>query len=149
MSNASIAYVSDISEISNSLEKTIASNSIRCVNNSTESVFDAKMSKKISIKDYLLRIIKYTEIELSTLKYAIMILQKYCLKASVMLLEKNIFKLIFICIIVSLKVNEDCIFSDKDFSLIGGFSLKTLALLELELLETLDYKVAFLELYLN
>lgn len=131
-----------IEQIAINLEEVIIFN-IRNKNTLiTKTVFDAKGFKEVSIKEYIQRVVTHSEMEVNTLKYAILLLKKYCAKNNFYLLKDNCFKLILACVIVALKVHEDCIFTDKDMALIGGISLVSLIKIESEILESFDYKVA-------
>lgn len=132
-----------IADIVRSLENKLCLNSSLALVNDSKSLFDAKIRGDVSIEAYLKRIVEYTQIEAYTIKYAIKLLERYCEKKSCLLQRKNCFKLLFTCILVSLKLNEDYIFTDKDMASIGGLKLKMLIELEAELLDGLDYKVAF------
>lgn len=132
-----------IEEISLRLEHIIATNQHleRQISN-----FDTKLTREVPIRDYLLRILKYTDIESSTLLYGIVLLKKFCAKASLKMDKKNIIKLLLISISISLKLHEDNIYPDKDMAKIGGISISNLILLEAEFLEVLEYKIAFLKI---
>lgn len=140
----SIVHATLIEDISRKLEKVIALNALIVNENVIESksVFDTKGIKEVSIKEYLQRIVKSTDMEKNTLKYALKLLKNYCKRNNFLLLKGNCFKLIFACCLVSIKIHEDIIYSDKDMALIGGIGLPSLIKIEYELLESFDYKVA-------
>lgn len=131
-----------LSTIALKLGNLMLQNSALIVDNEyIKSNFDGTPKNGISFEMYLQRIVDFTQMEISTLFYATKLLEKYCFKKSFILLHVNSFKLIFVCLIVSLKMNEDCIFRDKDMCKIGGISLKSFIYLETEFLEGLEYNL--------
>lgn len=104
-----------INKIAFKLEQLIASNSSKKTNSALKSNFDAIITKEITVKKYLQRIMKYTEAEIASLEYALLILNKFCSKTSFLLVKSNWPILLFICIAVSIKFNEDHVLCDKDF----------------------------------
>lgn len=145
MSNPISPYhVIVMSSIARHLENQMNSNNCLALEMEAKSCFDAKVRGDVTLEMYLRRIVESTQMETSTLKYALRLLEVYCEKTSLILLRKNCHKLLLVCCFISLKINEDYIYSDKDFASFGGIKIKTLMELEKEFLESLDYKVAFL-----
>lgn len=139
---------STLSSYSNYLEDVIAYNSNINVNKElNKTSFDAAISIHITLDVYLQRIVKLAEVEVATLICAISYMRKFCEEKKIYLLQDNCYLLMFISIVVSLKMNEDCIYSDKDLAKMGGISHKKLILLETYLLEAIDYKLFCSQLY--
>lgn len=106
-----------------------------------ESIYDASNYSHISIKSYMTRVINKCEMELGTFIYAIKLLNKFCFKTKFHLTEKNCYKLIFVCMLEALKMNEDFIFSDEEMARFGCLKLSYMIALEDTFLKALDYDV--------
>lgn len=133
-----------IEESVKTLENQIYVNSLIQSQSNYTDVFDTKGNSEVSTIEYLKRIFVSTEIEINTFKFALELLNKFCLKKKFFLLKKNYLKLLLTCCVVALKIHEDCIFLDKDYALYGGIRIASFLKLEYELLESLDYQVAFI-----
>ena len=96
---------------------------------------------KISIFDYLLRIQKYSEIENSTLIFALIYLDRILVKKEIKLSKYNIHRLLFTSILISMKINEDCINKNLYYSKIAGVPVKELITLENEFLKIIDFEL--------
>lgn len=130
--------------ISNILEKyIIVSNNIKIKRSSKElSLFDIFYNDEIpevSIYKYLQRIILYSNIEENTLVLSLIYIDRLCNK-KVPVNKYTIHKLLFTCILIALKVNEDCFYKNNYYSEISGIPLKELNLLEYNLLVLLDFQ---------
>lgn len=106
-----------------------------------KSAFDSSINSDIPLSIYLKKIIKLADVEISTFHYAIVLLQKFCATTKVFLTKDNCNMLVFTCIFIALKMNEDAIFRDIELAKIGRMSIRRLVKLESELLKALDYKV--------
>ena len=100
--------------------------------------FSSKKKPKISISDYLHRIIEYTNIENSTLIISLIYLDRIC-QNDILLTEYNIHRLLFICIISSIKYNEDIIYENNYYCQVVGVSIKEFNKIESEFLTLIDY----------
>lgn len=118
----------------------------------SKSRFDCSAKVKLSIKKYIIRLIKYTEAEDETLVHALALIDKICLK-EIYLSERNIYKLFLVSLIVSLKILEDEVYTDKHYASAGGISVKEYSEIEADFLALLDYKVQIdsktLKIYFN
>lgn len=106
--------------------------------------FCLKTIPSISLFDYLSRINKYTNLDISTLISALIYIDRFCCNANIILNEYNIHTILFISIYVSIKFHEDISCKDDYFAKIGGLSLEEISKLSLIFICVLDYK-----LYIN
>lgn len=104
------------------------------------SIFDSKKAH-IHFDDYVERLVKHTEIEANTLLYCLILVDLFHERSKVAISEENKHKIFLVSLITSLKFLEDVIYSDKELAVIAGISTKSIAILENEFLECLDYKV--------
>ena len=109
-----------------------------------KSIFFSTEIPSISIKDYLYRIHKYTEVEYNTLILALIYIDKICEKASIILSEFNIHLILFTSIIIAIKYNEDLYYDNKYYAKIAGITPKELQKMESEFLRMIKF-----ELYIN
>ena len=84
----------------------------------------------ISTKNYLFRIVNYTEIEDNTIIIALIYIDRICEIAKIMLNPYNIHKIIFTAILLAIKYNEDIIFNFEYYSKVAGISIKEMQILE-------------------
>lgn len=107
----------------------------------TQTNFSTKKKPKISILNYLERIIKHTEVEGHTLILALTYLDKIAGLKEVHLTENNIHRFLLISIVVSIKYNEDDYLDNKVYAQVGGIKLEELNKLEIDFLELIDWKL--------
>ena len=129
--------------ISNILEKYInISKNIKMKISKEFSLFEVFYNyeiPEISIYKYLQRIILYTNIEENTLVSSLIYIDRLCIK-NIPVNIYTIHKLLFSCILIALKVNEDCFYKNNYYSEISGIPLKELNQLEYNLLILLDFQ---------
>ena len=94
----------------------------------------------ISLYDYLLRIVKYTEIQESTLIIALIYIDKYSNRYHD-ISGHIIHKLLFAAIVLAIKYNEDEIYKNEYYASIAGVDVKELNAMESELLFKLNYEL--------
>ena len=95
-----------------------------------KSIFTSKFPPKISLGDFIRRIINYTKICKSTLIYALIYLDRICKYKNYILTDYNTHRLFFSAILLAIKYNEDCFNSNKFYSKICGIKLKDLNSME-------------------
>ena len=103
--------------------------------------FDCSSKITISIQNYIARLAKYTDAEESTLIHTLALIDRICLK-QVYLSERNIHKLFLAALIISLKLLEDEVYTDKHYANAGGITTVELSEIEADFLALLDYKVS-------
>ena len=102
------------------------------------SVFNCTLVPQISLYDYLSRIVKYTNIEKSTLIISLIYIDRIC-QRNFYINEHNIHKVLFASILVSIKYNEDDFYKNNYYSQIAGVSVKELFRMESDFLALIDF----------
>ena len=95
----------------------------------------------ISIKDYIKRFMKYTNMNISTLINAIIYMDNFCEKKKFILSLNNVYLLFLSACIISMKFNEDSNINYKKYAQIAGISLDILKNLEFSLLINLQFSL--------
>lgn len=103
--------------------------------------FSSNHIPKVSIKNYLQRIMNYTEVEESTLIIALIYIDRLNQLSKVILTPYNIHRLIFIAIFIAIKYNEDLTFNCDFYSQVSGISIKELQLIEIEFIYLIKFKL--------
>ena len=103
--------------------------------------FSANTIPNITIKDYLIRIQNYSEVEKSTLILSLILIDRMCRKSGVLLTHYNIHRILFSSLLVSIKYNEDSYFDNNFYSQIAGVKPNELKLLEYTFLEYNDFNI--------
>ena len=103
--------------------------------------FDLKKIPMISIQDYIYHIVKYTQIDDNTLIKALIYLDIFNRKNKYLISYFNVHKLILVAIVLAVKCNEGCCFTNKFYSKIGGISVKELKNLEIKFCKYINYRL--------
>ena len=103
--------------------------------------FSANTIPNISIKDYLIRIQNYSQMEKSTLILSLILIDKMCKKSNIALTIYNIHRILFSSVLISIKYNEDSYFDNTFYAQIAGIKPNELKLLEYKFLEFNDFNV--------
>ena len=106
----------------------------------SKMIFSSSTIPKISILEYLNRIVNYTKIEDSTLITSIIYLDSVT-QNGIYLTDYNIHTLLLICILIAIKMNEDNIYTNDYFAEVAGISLKKLNKIEHEFLNMNKFKL--------
>ena len=106
----------------------------------SKMIFSSNSIPKISILEYLNRIVNYTKIEDSTLITAIIYLDLVG-QNEIYLTDYNIHTLLLICILIAIKMNEDSIYTNDYYAQVAGISLKKLNKIEHEFLNMNKFKL--------
>ena len=106
----------------------------------SKMIFSSSNIPKISILEYLNRIVNYTKIEDSTLITSIIYLDSVT-QNGIYLTDYNIHTLLLICILIAIKMNEDDIYTNDYYAEVAGISLKKLNKLEHEFLNMNKFKL--------
>lgn len=131
-----------ISSISQKLEKIIENNNYYEYNNDEHNLlinaFNSKEFIDIPIYEFLTRIIMYFNCQDSSLIISLIYLDKLIMK-NININKYNIYQLLFTCLLISVKYNEDNIYKNNYYSEIIGITLEQLNLLEYNLYYLLDF----------
>ena len=103
--------------------------------------FMLKNIPSISIKDFLLRLIKYSKICESTLIIMLIYIDRICHRYNFKITYHNIYKLMIIAMVIAIKYNEDEIYPSDFYAKIGGISKNEMNNLEYEFVCMIDFKL--------
>ena len=103
--------------------------------------FLSKKNQSLSIKKYLLRLVKYTQVESSTLIAMLIYIDRLCEINDFTINSLHIYKIIFSSLVLAIKYNEEVIFDNKFFARIGGISLSEMNFLETVYLNLINFKL--------
>jgi hypothetical protein len=115
------------------------SNKIHNKNNNIK-IFYNKFIPEIQLSEYVLKIIELTKCEFNTLIYSLILIDKLYFKGFI-INEYNIYKLFYISIIISIKMNQDIIYDNKYYAKILGVEPKELLILETNFLTLLNFNI--------
>ncbi len=105
------------------------------------SIFNSKDFQYLSLKDFILYIQEFNELENYILIMAIIYLERFSKSSSIILTEYNIHKLLFTSILLSIKNYEDYYYDNYYYSKIIGIGNKELNQLEYSLLSILNFEL--------
>lgn len=108
--------------------------------NFSTSIFYSKKPPKIGLRDYLIRIVKYSGIQESTLIMSLILLDSIS-RTHISLSNLNIHRLLITAIVLSTKLNEDEIYKNDYYASLGGIKLELLNNMETELLNLFDWRL--------
>ena len=105
------------------------------------TIFYSKLIPEISIQSYLDRIIKYSNLETSTIIMTLIYIDRICEYNSLLITKHNVHRMLLSAMIVSIKVNEDDLFSNSFYAKVGGVSLQELNKLEQGFLSLIRFRL--------
>ena len=133
-----------IEAISSTLSRLVKETGNKPLKNKTQgAIFTCTIIPNISIYDYLKRIVKYTNVEQSTLIIALIYIDRIC-QNNYLINEHNIHKLLFTSILIAIKYNEDDFYKNEYYAQIAGVGVKELFRMEEEFLALISFT-----LYIN
>lgn len=101
----------------------------------------SKLIPALSLEKYLIRIIKYTEVENNILIVAYLYIIKLIKKENFILSINNIYRLLLGSVVLAKKVLEDLKYNNSYYCEIGGISLQEFNKIEFSLFVRLNYEV--------
>ena len=111
--------------------------------------FINKNIPSISVKDYILRLVKHSKINESTIIILLIYIDRICKINNFFLTYYNIHKLILAAFIIAIKYNEDNYYSMIIYSKIGGVTIAELNNLEIEFLKLIKFNLFIPEMLYN
>ena len=111
--------------------------------------FINKNIPSISVKDYILRLVKHSKINESTIIILLIYIDRICKINNFFLTYYNIHKLILAAFIIAIKYNEDNYYSMLIYSKIGGVTIAELNNLEIEFLKLIKFNLFIPEMLYN
>lgn len=144
--NEKVENLDLINAISNTLTTILEKNKQlknykEIVKEQSKMFFSANLIPNISIKDYLIRIQTYSQMEKSTLILSLILIDRMCKKSNIVITLYNIHRILFSSILISIKYNEDSYFDNMFYAQIAGVKLNELKMLEYKFLEYNDFNV--------
>ena len=104
-----------------------------------DNIFYLENLPPISLEKYVQHLVKYTQMNISTLILAVMYIDEFCEKYKYFLTSNNIYRLILISVFISLKYNEDIFINANAYASIAGVSVEDLKNLEFQMCVALDF----------
>ena len=111
------------------------------INNKNISLFLTDSIQTITINDYLQRLVKYTQVESSTLIAMLIYIDRLCELNNFIVNSYNVYKILFSSLIIAIKYNEDEYYDNKFYAKVGGLTLKEMNNLEINYLSLIDFKL--------
>ena len=106
---------------------------------SKDNLFYLDQLPDISLEDYILYLMKYTKINISTLILAVIYVDKFCDKFKYVLTLNNIHRIILISIFISIKYNEDKYINAKSYAQLAGVCVEDLLYLEYNMCVAMEF----------
>ncbi len=129
-----------INSISLSLNDIIQENKEKG-KNAKQDIFYLGFIPPISLSEYINHLMKYSNMDISTLIMAIIYIDRFCDKNKYYLTKNNIFRILLSTCLLSLKFNEDIIVNYKAYSEIAAVSVEDLKNLELNMYLKLHFSL--------
>lgn len=104
-----------------------------------DNIFYLEQTPSISLEKYIRHLVKYTQMNISTLILSVIYIDLFCEKYKFVLTLNNIYRLILISVFISLKYNEDTLINTKTYATIAGVSPEDLNNLEYQMCVALDF----------
>jgi hypothetical protein len=141
MSNENEYYIKKISKTLETLVVSTTKQQSTQTYINIHSIFYCNDIPPISLNDYLIRIQKYTNIELSTLICALIYVDRFTSIGNIKIDFNNIHKILFAAVLLSIKYNEDLVYTNEYYSLIAGIPLKEMNQIEYEFLNQINFNL--------
>ena len=104
-------------------------------------LFMLKKIPPISIKEFFIRLIKYSKISASTLIFILIYIDRLCQKYKFKINYFNIYKFILAAMVIAVKYNEDDFFSSRFYANLGGISKTEMNNLEYEFISMINFNL--------
>ena len=133
-----------INNISSVLFNIVYYNKTHKIYSEENDILYSKHIPKLSIEEFLIRVVKYSKIELSTLVYMYIYTMRLITRNDLILRYNNVYRVLLGACVISVKFNEDTKFPYKYYSKIGGMTVEELSAVEFSLFTKLNC-----ELFIN
>ena len=118
-----------------------------------DNVFYLEQIPPISLENYIQHLVKYTNMNISTLILSVIYIDKFCEKLKYILSFNNVYRLLLISVFISLKYNEDKMVNAKLYADIAGVCVEDLKMLEYLICTKLNFEFyvssEYYQLYFN
>jgi hypothetical protein len=104
-----------------------------------DNIFYLEDLPPISLEKFIQHLVKFTQMDISTLILAVIYMDEFCEKFKYILTLNNIYRLILISVFIGLKYNEDTYVNEKSYASIAGVSVEDLKYLEFQMCVALDF----------
>ena len=148
--NSQFYLINFIPKINKKIVKIITSTLCQLINdnfsnkihnkNNYIKIFYNKYIPEIKLSEFVSKIIELTKCEFNTIIYSLILIDKLYFKG-IIINEFNIYKLLYISIIISIKMNQDKIYNNKYYAKILGVEPKELLILETNFLILLNFDI--------
>lgn len=104
------------------------------------TIFHGLHPPNLSIKAYLQRIYKYTNVSSGCLVFSLLFIDRFMERnKSIMLTSRNVHRLVITAVVVSMKFLDDLYYNNAYYAKIGGIALAEMNALELEFLFRINF----------
>ena len=104
-----------------------------------KDLFYLQFIPSISLGNYIKRLVKYTKMDISSLILSIIYIDRFCEKYKYVLSFNNVYRLLLVSTLISIKFNEDIMVNAKTYSQIAGVQINDLNFLEYQMCIALDF----------
>ena len=139
-----ILLINTISELLKNIceeNKSIEVNNENITINKKIKLFMLKKIPSITIRDYLLRLSKYSKISESTLIFILIYIDRLCQKYKFKINYFNIYKLMLTSMVIAIKYNEDEFYSTEFYAKLGGITKVELNYMEYEFINLINFNL--------
>ena len=104
-----------------------------------KDMFYLQFIPSISLGNYIKRLVKYTKMDISSLILSVIYIDRFCEKYKYVLSFNNVYRLLLVSTLISIKFNEDIMVNAKTYSQIAGVQINDLNFLEFQMCIALDF----------
>ena len=105
----------------------------------SRDIFYLQFVPSISLGNYIKRLVKYTKMDISSLILSIIYIDRFCEKYKYVLSFNNVYRLLLVSTLISIKFNEDIMVNAKTYSQIAGVQINDLNFMEFQMCIALDF----------
>ena len=143
-STTDIKIISNVADLLKNIceeNNSIEINNKNIAINKKIKLFMLKKIPSITIKDYLLRLVRYSKINGSTLIFILIYIDRLCLKNKFKITFLNIYKFILTALVIAVKYNEDEFYSSEFYAKLGGISKAEMNIMEYEFITMIHFNL--------